>query len=50
MKIYVIIEGLYTFGNRELFVIDTENSGLISMNALPLAFKYKKKIQKLLEI
>ena len=37
-----VIEGLYTFGNRELFVIDTENSGLISMNALPLAFKYKE--------
>lgn len=36
-----IIEGLMTFGNRELFVINTENSGLISMNALPLAFKYK---------
>lgn len=35
------IEALYAFGNRELFVIDTENSGLISMNALPLAFKYK---------
>lgn len=38
-----VIEGLCIFGNRELFVIDTENSGLISMNALPLAFKYKDK-------
>ena len=36
-----VIEGLMTFGNRELFVINTETSGLISMNALPLAFKYK---------
>lgn len=36
-----VIEGLMTFGNRELFVINTENTGLISMNALPLAFKYK---------
>lgn len=36
-----VIEGLYKFGNRELFVIDTENAGLISMNALPLSFKYK---------
>lgn len=42
-KYMALIEGLYTFGNRELFVIDTENSGLISMNALPLAFKYKEK-------
>lgn len=36
-----VIEGLMTFGNRELFVIKTDNSGLISMNALPLSFKYK---------
>lgn len=42
-KYRAVIEGLYTFGNRELFVIDTENSGLISRNALPLAFKYKEK-------
>ena len=37
-----IIEGLQEFGNKELFVIDTENSGLISMNALPLSFKYRE--------
>lgn len=36
-----IIEGMIIFGNRELFIIDTENTGWISMNALPLAFKYK---------
>jgi AAA15 family ATPase/GTPase len=42
-KYMTVIEGLMTFGNRELFVINTENSGLISMNALPLAFKYKEK-------
>jgi hypothetical protein len=41
-KYMAVIEGLMTFGNRELFVINTENSGLISMNALPLAFKYKE--------
>jgi len=41
-KYMAIIEGLMTFGNRELFVINTENTGLISMNALPLAFKYKE--------
>ena len=27
----------------ELFVVNTENTGLISMNTLPLAFKYKEK-------
>lgn len=36
-----IIEGMILFGNRELFIINTENSGWISMNTLPLAFKYK---------
>lgn len=36
-----IIEGLILFGNRELFIINAENSGWISMNALPLAFKYR---------
>ncbi len=41
-KYMAVIEGLMMFGNRELFVINTENSGLISMNALPLAFKYKE--------
>lgn len=34
---------LALFGNFELFVINTTNSGLISMNALPLAFKYEEK-------
>lgn len=32
---------LVEYGNFELFVINTQNSGLISMNALPLAFKYE---------
>ncbi len=36
-----VINGLNTFGNKELFIIDTEHEGLINMNALPLAFKYK---------
>ena len=36
-----IINGLNAFGNKELFIIDTEHEGLINMNALPLAFKYK---------
>lgn len=36
-----VIDGLNTFGNKELFIIDTEHEGLINMNALPLSFKYK---------
>ena len=37
----MIIEGLYTYGHKELFIIDTESIGLISLNTLPLVFKYK---------
>lgn len=36
-----VINGLNAFGNRELFIIDTEHEGLINMNALPLSFRYK---------
>nr|WP_296959007.1 AAA family ATPase [uncultured Mediterraneibacter sp.] len=36
-----LIEGLYFFAHRELFVIDTESIGLISLNELPLVFKYR---------
>lgn len=36
-----LIEGLYTYGHKELFIIDTESIGLISLNTLPLVFKYK---------
>ena len=39
----LLIESLVQFGNFELFIINTSNSGLISMNALPLAFKYEDK-------
>ena len=38
-----IFESLVHYGNFELFVIDTSNSGLISMDALPLTFRYEKK-------
>ena len=34
-----LIESLVKFGNSELFVINTANSGLISLNAQPLVFK-----------
>ena len=37
----VLIESLVRYGNFELFVINTANTGIISMNALPLAFKYE---------
>lgn len=36
----LLIESLVFFGNFGLFVINTTNTGLISMNALPLAFNY----------
>lgn len=37
-----LFESLIFFGNFELFVIRTSNSGLISMNTLPLALNYKE--------
>lgn len=40
-KYIKVLDALVTFGNRELFIINTQNNGLISMNALPLAFKYR---------
>lgn len=41
-KIYLdVIESLNSFGNKEFFIIDTQNEGLINMDALPLSFKYK---------
>lgn len=38
-----LVENLVFFGNFQLFVINTTNTGLISMNALPLAFNYAEK-------
>lgn len=35
-----LYEALVWFGNYELFIINTTNTGLISMNALPLLFRY----------
>lgn len=37
-----LFESLIWYGNYELFVIDTANSGIITMNALPLAFMYEE--------
>ncbi len=36
-----LLESLVRYGNYELFVINTTNSGIISMNMLPLSFKYE---------
>ena len=38
-----LIVNLVAYGNYELFIINTANSGLISLNAQPLAFKYEEK-------
>lgn len=36
-----LLQCLVLYGNFELFVIGTANTGMISMNALPLAFRYE---------
>lgn len=38
-----LIKSLVFYGNRELFVINTANSGFITVNGLPLNFKYEEK-------
>ena len=38
-----LLEALVEFGNVELFVINTANSGLISLNTQPLVFKLRSK-------
>lgn len=35
-----IIEYLHNYGNNCLFIINTENSGILSFDTLPLSFKY----------
>lgn len=43
-QIYMnLLESLVRYGNYELFVIKTANSGIISMDILPLSFKYEDK-------
>lgn len=42
-KYHYLIEALVYYGNFGLFVFDTSNTGLISLNALPLAFKIEDK-------
>lgn len=36
-----VIESIVYYGNYELFVFDTRNTGLIALNALPLSLKYE---------
>ncbi len=43
-----ILEGLADYGHNGLFIINTANTGWISMNALPLAFKYKYSVGNLM--
>lgn len=38
-----LIANLVSYGNHELFIINTTNSGLISLNTQPFAFKYEEK-------
>ena len=40
-KNMLLMESLVRYGNYELFVIHTANSGIISMNMLPLSFRYE---------
>ena len=40
MRHLTLLERLVLYGNYELFVINTSNTGMISMNVLPLSFKY----------
>lgn len=37
-----LIDRMMVFGNYELFVINTSNTSLISMDALPLSFRYSE--------
>lgn len=38
---YLMIERLITYGNSELFVISTRNTGMISLDVQPFTFKYR---------
>ncbi|MCD8322391.1 MAG: AAA family ATPase [Oscillospiraceae bacterium] len=38
-----LFNSLIYYGNRCLFIINTVNNGLISLNALPISFSYKNK-------
>lgn len=40
IKHLLVIDRIVYYGNFELFVINTTNSGLISLNVLPISFKY----------
>ena len=49
LNFYVsILKSLVRFGNYNLFIVNTLNSGLISLNAQPLIFKYGTEIKTLM--
>lgn len=37
-----ILDRLVYYGNFELFIIETSNSGMLSLNVLPIAFRYSR--------
>ena len=37
-----ILDRLVYYGNFELFIIETSNSGMLSLNILPIAFRYSR--------
>ena len=39
--VYSILTDLAKYGNHDLFVVTTEHSGLISLDALPLEINYR---------
>lgn len=43
-----VLNSIVNFGNFELFIIQTTNVGLISLNALPLSFQYTDHDHKML--
>ena len=43
-----VLENMVNYGNYDLFVINTSDSGLISLDALPLTFQYTKNNQQFL--
>ena len=43
---FSLIESLVEFGNFGLFVINTANSGIISLNTQPIIFKYDNKVER----
>lgn len=41
-KEFILLESLVIFGNFYLFCVNTDNSGYITLNALPISFRFEK--------